>query len=146
MVALIMSLLVISSIPAVNDYRLGADDFALASVAAIMMSLGCGTLAYFIKPRRNAFVCAGLIMLMIHMLTTMVTVQLSPALFMHDGNWWQDAPPIIIAALMPMFVTIVLLQVAAVLALLGLAGWGMYKLPKAIRAAGRHICRAGQGR
>jgi len=144
LVALLMLLLTISSIPAVNNYHMEADDFALASVLTFMLSAGYGALAYFKKPYRYEFLMGTLFLVMIHMLSAMMTTMLAPAFFQGD-TWWQSAPALFTAAVLPVYVTMVLLQFAAAGAAVALVVWGLIKLPKATRAAARYICRTGQG-
>jgi hypothetical protein len=144
--ALLMLLLTLNSIPAVSNYRLGVNDFALASVATFILSAGCGALAYFKKPYRYEFLLATLFMVMVHMLSAMLTTQLAPTQVFYGDNWWKAAPLLLKAAVLPMYVTMVLVQFALAAGVLGLAVWGLYKLPKATRAAARYICQTGQGK
>jgi hypothetical protein len=150
LVALLMLLLTISSIPAVSNYQFGVNDFALASVVTFILSLVCGTLAYFLKSYRYEFLLATLFTAMFHMLFTTLMTQFAPLNVFHGENWWQAAPLLLKAAVLPMYVTRVLLAIALSLALaIGLVAsmWlGVFNFPKAIRAAARYICRAGQGR
>lgn len=134
----------ISNIPAIANYRMGMDDFAMASVAAFILSLGCGTLAYFMKPYRYGFMLAGLFMAMIHMLSAMITSEIAPAEMLHGDNWWKTAPALVKAAILPMYSLMILVQIAVVGGALVLAVWALVKLPKATKSAARYICQMGQ--
>lgn len=142
---LLTSLFCILSIPAVNNYNPTVNDFAWASVVTFILGLACGLLSWFKKPYRDELGLATLFMFMFHMLAVMLTTAPVPGVF-NGNNWWNAAPLLLKAAVLPMYVTVMLVQFALAAGILGLAVWGLYNLPKATRAAGRYICQTGQGK
>lgn len=141
---LVASLFGILSLPAVNNYHPTVNDFAWASVVTFIIGLTCGLLAWLKKQYQFEFGIAAVFMTVFHMLFVMMTTAIEPAVF-HGDNWWNAAPLLLKAAVLPMYATTALIQfVLPVVGGLALLVWGVYKLPSATRAAARYICETGQ--